>query len=141
MKSDEFNKVRITNEKHGFANYEFGHTQSSEYTFFSDNKINIKNEINDNPASNSHNKQESQRRKSKEDELRDRLTRDNGSSNPSDSGSSSSSSASNSSNSASSSSSVSSSGATSSAGASSAASASAAASSSAAIATVAAASG
>ena len=45
MKNDEFNYVKVTNERDGFSSFEFGATQDSEETSFSDNKDNIREKL------------------------------------------------------------------------------------------------
>lgn len=90
MKRDEFNNVKITNERHGFSFSEFGFTQKNESTSFKDNKINIRDEINDNPTSNAHNNRKTEQRKKEEDQLREQLTKSSTSSSESASPSSSS---------------------------------------------------
>lgn len=51
MRKDEFNNIEVTNEKEGFA-VEFGKTQSTEYSSYSDNSYPFKDEINDNEHTN-----------------------------------------------------------------------------------------
>ncbi|MBR4496083.1 MAG: hypothetical protein IKP12_03010 [Acholeplasmatales bacterium] len=50
MRRDEFNDVKIVNEKSD--SFEFGHSQKLEYTFYDENKNNIIDEINDYDFSN-----------------------------------------------------------------------------------------
>lgn len=52
MKNDEYNSGKPSSDKTTISNYEFGNTQKTEYSFFSGNKIDIKDEINDNHVSN-----------------------------------------------------------------------------------------
>ena len=52
MKNDEYNSGKPSSGKTTASNYEFGNTQKTEYSFFSGNKIDIKDEINDNHVSN-----------------------------------------------------------------------------------------
>ena len=44
MKNDEFNHVKIVNEKDDF--YEYGSIQNTEYTFYDENKNPIREMIN-----------------------------------------------------------------------------------------------
>ena len=67
MRGDEFNSYNITNERDGFSDFEFGHTQNNESTFFKDNKTNIRDEVNDNPTSNTSNNPEKEEKRRKED--------------------------------------------------------------------------
>ena len=98
MRDEEFNHVNITNEKEGFSNFEFGYTQKEETASFSDNKNNIRDEVNDNPSKNSeNNKREEKKRKEEkenEDRLRDQLSKSDSSGNGSSSSGSASSSSS-----------------------------------------------
>lgn len=72
MRDDEFNFIEIKNEKDGFSSFEFGATQNEESTFFSDNKNDIKDELNDNPVSNNENKKkENKRKEERKEESRD----------------------------------------------------------------------
>jgi len=52
MKNDEYNSGQPSSGKTTTSNYEFGNTQKTEYSFFTGNKIDIKDEINDNHVSN-----------------------------------------------------------------------------------------
>ena len=52
MKNDEYNSSRPSGTKTSGVNYEFGNTQNNEYSFVTGNKINIKDEINDNHEAN-----------------------------------------------------------------------------------------
>ena len=45
MKNDEFNEIKITNEKEQYK-IEFGKTQNSEFTFYNDNKREARDELN-----------------------------------------------------------------------------------------------
>lgn len=45
MKNDEFNEIKITNEKEQYK-VEFGNTQNSEFTFYSENKREARDELN-----------------------------------------------------------------------------------------------
>ena len=75
MRDEEFNYIEIKNERDGFSSFEFGHTQNNESTSFSDNKNNIKDELNDNPVSNNENKKkENKRREERKEETRDTNT-------------------------------------------------------------------
>lgn len=53
MKNDEFNKVKISNEKDGFSSVEFGKIQNVEFTFKNENTNSIKDEVNENKDFNS----------------------------------------------------------------------------------------
>ena len=94
MRDDEFNFVKINNERDGFSSFEFGHTQEDESFSFGDNKNNIRDEVNDTPTKNSENnkREEKKRREQKENEdrLRDQLSKSESSEGGSSSGSSSS---------------------------------------------------
>lgn len=92
MKNDEFNYVKVTNERDGFSSFEFGHTQEDETFSFSDNKNNIRDEVNDNPTSNNDNKSPEKKEKRRKEEQKRKEESDNKSFNSS-SGSSASSSA------------------------------------------------
>ena len=59
---NEFNHERIVNEDVN-QSFEFGNTPLSESESFSDNKINIRDEVNDNPSSNSENPTEAKKEK------------------------------------------------------------------------------
>ena len=67
MKNDEYNKLNITNEGKN-PSFEFGNTQDAEFTSFTENRSNIRDEVNDNPAKNESHKQtkKEERRESKE---------------------------------------------------------------------------
>lgn len=68
MKNDEFNYVKVTNERDGFSSFEFGHTQEDETFSFADNKNNIRDEVNDNPNSNNENKSPEKKEKRRKEE-------------------------------------------------------------------------
>lgn len=71
MRDEEFNYIEIKNEREGFSSFEFGRTQNNELTSFSDNKNNIKDELNDNPVSNNENKKkENKRREERKEETK-----------------------------------------------------------------------
>ena len=55
MKNDEFNSFKISNEKEGFSNFEFGKAQNVEFSFKKENTTKIKDELNDNKSSNHEN--------------------------------------------------------------------------------------
>ena len=118
MGRDEFNHVRITNERGNISRFEFGKKPGLEFSSYKDNKIDIKAEVNENFSHNDVNKDKTKSKK-EQDRLREELAKSNGSS----------SSASESTSSSSSSSSSSSAGSASSSSASSASSASASAAS------------
>ena len=70
MARDEFNIEKITNEGEN-PNFEFGNTQDNESTSYFDNNDRLRDEINDNPASNNENKspkKKEKRRKEKQKE-------------------------------------------------------------------------
>lgn len=74
MARDEFNIERITNEGKN-PNFEFGNTQDNESTSYFDNDDRLRDEINDNPASNNENKspeKKEKRRKEKQKEGSDK---------------------------------------------------------------------
>ena len=68
MKNDEFNYVEIKNEREGFSNFEFGSTQNAEFTSYADNKNSVRDEVNDNPASNNENKSPEKKEKRRKEE-------------------------------------------------------------------------
>lgn len=84
MKNDEYNKITINNEKDGFSSFEFGNVQDAEYTFFADNKNNIRDEINDNVQSNSENQKEDERKKEEQTSSNNRNETNNSSSSSSE---------------------------------------------------------
>ena len=47
MYNDDFNNVKISNEKDGFSSPEFGNIQNTEFTFFNDNKAKSNTELNE----------------------------------------------------------------------------------------------
>ena len=55
MRNDEFNNVKVTNEKEPFS-YEFGNSQNVEFTFFDEKKDALKDELNENNEKNNENK-------------------------------------------------------------------------------------
>ena len=130
MRGDEFNSIKVTNEQETFSSFEFGNAQRVEYSFYNDNKEDIKDEINENRADDHENSNPDKKRREREElEKLNQSSEGGSSSNASEessasSGSSSSSSSSSSSgaSSSASSSSASASGASASAGAAGAAS-------------------
>ena len=67
FKDDEFNHINIVNEGTN-PNFEFGATQDAEFTSFSDNVSNIRDEVNDNPQSNGENKPKEEEKEQKKQE-------------------------------------------------------------------------
>ena len=65
MRGDEFNSVNVTNEQEAFTSFEYGNAQRVEYSFYKDNKSDIKDEINENRALNHENEDEEKKRKRK----------------------------------------------------------------------------
>ena len=55
MKNDEFNSFKISNEKEGFSNFEFGKAQNVEFSFKNENTTKMKDELNDNRNTNNEN--------------------------------------------------------------------------------------
>ena len=79
MAKDEYNSLTVNNEQDGFASFEFSKIQNIETSSFSDNKLEIKDEINENVAFNNENvdeeeKEERTKEKVKEKYLRDSLS-------------------------------------------------------------------
>lgn len=72
MKDNEFNDIKITNEDEHFVS-EFSPTQNNESTSYPDNKIDIKDEVNDNVIFNSANKEEKKRKKENDSSQESRL--------------------------------------------------------------------
>ena len=70
MTRDEFNVERITNEGEN-PNFEFGNTQDNESTSYFDNDDRLRDEINDNPASNNENKSLEKKEKRRKEEQKD----------------------------------------------------------------------
>lgn len=66
MRKDEFNEVRIINEDENL-NFEYGNTQDSESTSYNDNSDRLKDEINNNPASNESHKKSDNKKKERKD--------------------------------------------------------------------------
>lgn len=89
FKDDEFNAVKINNEKDGFSSFEFGSTPNSESFSTGDNRSSPRDELNDATPSNSENKsKENKRRKDEnEDQLKEMTSESSDSSSSSDGGS------------------------------------------------------
>ena len=66
MKNDEYNKVKITNEDTN-PSFEFGNTQDAEFTSYHDNINKVRDEVNDNPASNYTNKKAERKQREKQE--------------------------------------------------------------------------
>ena len=60
MRNDEYNNVNIDNHRGQWTSAEFGNTQKHESTSYSDNKIDISDELNDQGHSNDENSQQQQ---------------------------------------------------------------------------------
>ena len=89
---DEYNYVKVTNEGKN-PSFEFGSTPSNESASYSDNRDQIRDEVNDNPASNDENKapeKEKERKQEEQKELEENKSSENSNSGSSGSGSSSS---------------------------------------------------
>lgn len=71
MARDEFNIERITNEGKN-PNFEFGNTQDNESTSYFDNDDRLRDEINDNPASNNENKSPEKKKKRRKEKQKER---------------------------------------------------------------------
>ena len=67
MKIDEFNVEKIVNEEDGLS-FEFGSTQDAEFTSYSDNSDNLRDEVNDNPTSNETKRQKKKEKQRKKEE-------------------------------------------------------------------------
>ena len=65
MYNDDFNDVKINNEKDGFSSYEFGNVQDSEFTFFNDNKAKSNTELNEKEDTSEKSNEESNKKEKK----------------------------------------------------------------------------
>ena len=74
MRDDEFNVVKIENEREGFSDFEFGHTPNDESASFADNKNNIRDEVNDNPYTNVDKRPKKEERRRKKEESSEKET-------------------------------------------------------------------
>ena len=71
MKNDEYNVVKVTNERDGFSSFEFGKTQNDEVTSYKDNRNTLRDELNDSPVFNAeHRTSPKRKREDGEDKLR-----------------------------------------------------------------------
>jgi len=75
--NDEFNYVKITNEDES-PNFEFGDTQKDETTSYHDNDDSLRDEVNDNPTTNSEKKPEEEQKKEKKQEKQEKQEKSEG---------------------------------------------------------------
>lgn len=68
MARDEFNSVSVTNETESFSSLEYSTVQSSETTFYNDNKVAVKDEYNDVKVVNNENTNEEKKEERKQSE-------------------------------------------------------------------------